>query len=694
MNKRFAVLIHILILTAVFASAPFYLKGVQGATAEAFITSDRIWALADSPVTANGNVTVATGATLTIEPGVEVQFQRGCSLIINGSLTAVGTSSQRITFASTETNQVPGFWNGIIFESDKNASFVLSSCVVKYARNGVTMNSSGKALIEKSEISYNSISGISVVKEADLVIKENVISHNSNGVSTAGGIVSGIEVVGNSVSQNENGIYIYASGRNSRINNVSVSSNDLTSNLYGVRFYSYGGFDTAPNAFISNVSVSGNRVQFNKYGIYLSAQSWGGGGEGLGGAYIINSLISRNIVSSSDIAVYVDSISNWYGWISGVSISENRIYSSGYGVLMHAFHYPAPPFTNDPFDVVFQGNAISADTKGVSIEGDVKASFSGNSISDNLYGVFLFFRVAIVFDSPEYVVENNDFYRNSLYGLYADNVTVVASNNFWGASSGPFHEVLNPSGQGDRVSGDASRLVLLPFLDAAVGHLNAPPSAVLEADKTSVDVNQTVNFDGTSSSDDSGVERYFFDFGDGQTYETSLGVVKHRYFDSGVFNVSLRVVDDLGINSTNVAVVAVSVFKHPLFVTVFLDPLSVSSFGEVAVRVHVDDNVTGIQDVRVQLLSDHGGNFDPAEGYTDVNGDFNATYFAPRVTEPTEVTILAAVSKEGFSDASGEFYLSVLVASSGTGFENPGVLVFAFIVIFLFVFFVYRRRKS
>jgi hypothetical protein len=78
------------------------------------IVTDTIWTVAGSPYVATSSVTVGPTATLTIEPGVVVNFEAGRALVVNGRLLAQGTSNQAITFAGT--NPAPGFWGGIYFE--------------------------------------------------------------------------------------------------------------------------------------------------------------------------------------------------------------------------------------------------------------------------------------------------------------------------------------------------------------------------------------------------------------------------------------------------------------------------------------------------------------------------------------------------------------------------------------------------
>ncbi len=79
------------------------------------LSSSTTWSLINSPydVCASG-VTVGPTATLTIEPGVTVQFENSVSnkLNVQGTLNAIGTTTQPITFTGVVT--APGSWGGIL----------------------------------------------------------------------------------------------------------------------------------------------------------------------------------------------------------------------------------------------------------------------------------------------------------------------------------------------------------------------------------------------------------------------------------------------------------------------------------------------------------------------------------------------------------------------------------------------------
>lgn len=657
---------------------------------EGVITDDTVWTVTDSPYEVISNVTIANGANLTIEPGVEILFETGSSLIVNGSLYAVGTSVNRISFTSNKSSPVAGDWDGIRFYGDENSTLTTAFCDVKYASDGITVDSLGKAVIEKSTVVSSSLSGIHAVGATELVVRENTLRVNVNGISASGVKCSGLKIVDNYISNNENGVYLDVYGDAVRIRNVTITGNSLKDNANGIYLHSSSPRDSCENAYINNVTISNNTVAHSEYGICLAAEGWGGPGLLGGGTYIYDSLISDNTVSFSKNALYVNSSSNWYSWISGLTISRNIIHSSEDGVFIHAFRTPKPPlYPGVLFDVVFVGNVISANGEGVRILGDVRANFTGNSVLCNSYGIYLDSSVP-----SESVACNNDIYLNTAYGIYVvRNASINAEHNYWGDSSGAYHKTLNSLGEGDRVNGDGENLDFMPFLTEPFGVINDPPFAVLKTDETTVVVNQIVVFDGFESSDDSSIIEYFFDFGDGETMQAFPGVVRHEYVALGIYNASLVVMDDLGINSTNDAIQTVTVGQTPsLVVSVFPDPLNIFSDGQSTMEVHVSDEAVGVEGAFVELASNQGGNFESSSGYTDSTGDFESIFYAPTVSESIILKIVAAVSKEGYENGSDTAYLSVLTpATDETGFNlywpwfvaTAAVVVIAAVAVFV-----------
>lgn len=79
------------------------------------ICSDTNWTLAISPVTVSSSLTIAAGATLTIDPGVIVQFGSGVNLTVadGGRLIAEGTSNAPIRFTRSGAS---GSWGHLVID--------------------------------------------------------------------------------------------------------------------------------------------------------------------------------------------------------------------------------------------------------------------------------------------------------------------------------------------------------------------------------------------------------------------------------------------------------------------------------------------------------------------------------------------------------------------------------------------------
>ena len=69
------------------------------------------WTATGSPYLIQGDITIHTDSTLTIEPDVDVDFQGHYIFIVNGVLQAVGTETDSICFFAADT--VIG-WKGIV----------------------------------------------------------------------------------------------------------------------------------------------------------------------------------------------------------------------------------------------------------------------------------------------------------------------------------------------------------------------------------------------------------------------------------------------------------------------------------------------------------------------------------------------------------------------------------------------------
>lgn len=99
------------------------------------ISSNTTWPISSNykNVYLTGDVTVGSGATLTITPGTTVYFATTGTyeLRVAGALVADASSADSITFRSAEDNPAAGDWSGI-FTQDNSGEVTMRNCVIKH----------------------------------------------------------------------------------------------------------------------------------------------------------------------------------------------------------------------------------------------------------------------------------------------------------------------------------------------------------------------------------------------------------------------------------------------------------------------------------------------------------------------------------------------------------------------------------
>jgi hypothetical protein len=91
----------------------------------------------------NWPININSDKTLTFNAGSNINFYNNASLTVNGTLTANGTSGNRITF----TGATKGCWNGIQFNSSSYNCHV-SYCNIRNAANGIFIDNSSPTIEE------------------------------------------------------------------------------------------------------------------------------------------------------------------------------------------------------------------------------------------------------------------------------------------------------------------------------------------------------------------------------------------------------------------------------------------------------------------------------------------------------------------------------------------------------------------
>jgi parallel beta-helix repeat protein len=233
------------------------------------------WVLAYSPYWIEGNLTIESGASLTIYPGVEVRFNGFYSIFVDGNLSIMGTPSNRIAITSNYTSPAPGDWNAIHIRSTGHAEIHYSD--ISYGRQGVLIRYSAFNNITNNNIVDNSLLGISLPFSSNNSIRSNNIMNSGDDGIYLHESSNNIITENNILNSGDDGIYFWRSSNNTLANNTidnKMSNNDdgiflvgSTNNTLAYNDVLYNGHDGIYILGSSHNTISNNNFKYNFDGI-------------------------------------------------------------------------------------------------------------------------------------------------------------------------------------------------------------------------------------------------------------------------------------------------------------------------------------------------------------------------------------------------------------------------------------------
>lgn len=162
---------------------------VQKGPLEGNIDSDALLTLANSPYRIVKNLIVDGGATLSIQPGVRILFDKQTSIIVkNGGISALGNSAYPILFTASSSSPSPGdYMNAVRFSEQTPVSSFFRYSVFRFATTAIDVQY-GMPEIVYSTIADNSQSGIRCANDSAPRILYNTIARNlgSGGIECVG----------------------------------------------------------------------------------------------------------------------------------------------------------------------------------------------------------------------------------------------------------------------------------------------------------------------------------------------------------------------------------------------------------------------------------------------------------------------------------------------------------------------------
>jgi parallel beta-helix repeat protein len=370
------------------------------------IDQDTHWTFENSAYFVQNDLLVQTGATLTIDPGVDVKFYADTYIRIEGIIDARGNLDNRIRFTSINDSPDKGDWQGLILrgttvtlDPDSNyiSGSILENCQIDYGTIGVQLDGGSTVLIDSCNINNHSYWGIYMTESSNnSVIRNNIISNNKYGI-LAKYTCQYTHIINNEIIYNQHWGIDFSSGDGHQNNNFFYN-NTIAFNGSGLS----GGNIYTDNGFYNN-TIKANKIYNNSQGMRITQY---------------NNDIVENEIHHNIIGLFFQQGHN-------NSIISNQIYdNSSWAVQLN----------EDSYENIFEYNTINNNYSGIYVSNNVRPSpdciIRHNDIYDNQ-------DVAIQIDTaPQGEIQYNNIYDNLGEYIFINNTDsmITAENNWWGTT--------------------------------------------------------------------------------------------------------------------------------------------------------------------------------------------------------------------------------------------------------------------
>ena len=249
----------------------FDLVSIPNQELNGVLEGDILLTAAESPFIVTGDIYVAPGFVLALEPGAELRFDGFYSIIVYGTLLAQGNPGAEVVFTSNSQSPSKSDWNEILFHDIgtgllkftdiryakhgmhvKGTNATISQSTVQDCETGVFVeDTSGTALIELTEIKACDvgINGSWCGWQDAVDVNYSTVKENTTGITTSGSAKFNVR---NSLFMNNSEAAIKASGG-------AFSHNKFIRN--GTAIVTNAGNDT----------ITLNEFMLNDVGIYIGS---------------------------------------------------------------------------------------------------------------------------------------------------------------------------------------------------------------------------------------------------------------------------------------------------------------------------------------------------------------------------------------------------------------------------------------
>jgi len=348
MKRLSKALLVVLLLCALLSISA---KIVDATDITGTVSSSVTWTKNGSPYRLTGNLTVASGATLTVEPGVTIQIPSNCILQVNGTLVARGTSSEKISF------------NG----GDVSLSEGSSSCIIE----NTIFDCTNLIVASSATIKDNTLIGRASSESFEAVLITGGAPIISNNLIYGADSQRGMRITGGSPTITKNGIMGMIISEGNNMDAVVISHNTIEG---GVSLSKSG-------ATITNNLITGFKyVNFNgdvEALFDLIYDSWLGSGIGITADYTDIQRGVGGVITDNVITGCMDGISVLQGGTT--TIERNLIVNT----TRDALHVSS--------DAVIRDNTLRNNQRGIVVGNMPTVTINNNNLEDNgNYSVYLY----------------------------------------------------------------------------------------------------------------------------------------------------------------------------------------------------------------------------------------------------------------------------------------------------------------
>lgn len=466
-----------------------YLDGPGGNPTAGEIVSGPIgtntaWTKAKNPYIVVGNITVNPAVTLTINPGVLVRFDGNYQIQVDGTLTAIGSADDIITFTSNQLNPGAKNWSQLYF-SPTSGNSVVKYSKIEYANTGLSI--SGVSPIVQNTTFENNYYGIYVLNASPRIennamrngydgihIREGsspIIQNNTIMDNSASGIAIGARSDGpsrptinnNSIYNNVNGIY------------ASSASGDLSLVKIDAQGNWWGTTDTkqiSSKVYDYNEGTSNPVVDFSHYldgpggnplpvivasGFITSNTTWISGEDVI---VVGNLTVNDNITLTVQPKVFVGFDNNYKLTVNAnatllaqgtatqpIIFTSNRttknkgdwqyVWLSNSSRISYAnVEYSDTGLRFDNASPTIQSCTIKNNNYGIHLSNGSSPAVTDNRITTNGYGIYIY---PSAVTPPHPLINDNFIENNTAWNLYASghanfaSQVINAEDNWWGS---------------------------------------------------------------------------------------------------------------------------------------------------------------------------------------------------------------------------------------------------------------------